>query len=448
MDPTIATHTLDSVKAIHSMADVWPFLVQQFYTNQFLQAALVAGLLGGLSYTLRATPKKIWRFIRRTISTDVQFNSDLPDYNFIQELISKEIVSSNLSRRYLYSCEENYDWEQEEYAKTHIGLTAGYGIHWGWFKNPVSMFGRTFVWIDRELMNEGGSNTEKFKEKINLTFMTRRRRVIEAFTRMVEEKAGKLHDVPTVQLHVNNGDWWKKGGKLPIRPVSTVFTKDDAGQMIVAKIKEFEARREWCLLRGLPHRLGVMLDGPAGTGKSSLLHAIASETGRSLYYLNLGGVDDDKELMNLVSSGRNWKRTLLVIEDFDATGVKVQRKEKDTSENKDKEKTGVSLSALLNVLDGLIAPDGLVVVATTNHPERLDPALIRPGRFDIRVHLGPLDYTQFEGMARLFGHDPDTSPAIKQNFEPTSGSTLRALLLEGGLDAVEKHFTAAEPMAA
>jgi hypothetical protein len=92
MDPTIATHTLDRFKPIQSMADVWPFLVQQFYTNQFLQAAIVAGLLGGLSYTLRATPKKIWRFIRRTISTDVQFNSDLPDYNFIQELISKEIV--------------------------------------------------------------------------------------------------------------------------------------------------------------------------------------------------------------------------------------------------------------------------------------------------------------------------------------------------------------------
>jgi chaperone BCS1 len=448
MDPNLSPISIDTIRQIKSFTDVWPFFLHQFYTNQFLQAAIVAGFLGGLSYMCRATPKKIWRFIRRTISTDVQFNSDLPDYNFIQELISKEIVSSNLSRRYLYSCEENYDWEQEEYAKTHIGLTAGYGVHWGWFKNPVSMFGRTFVWIDRELMNEGGSNTEKFKEKINLTFMTRRRRVIEAFTRMVEEKAGKLHDIPTVQLHVNNGDWWKKGGKLPIRPVSTVFTKDNAGQMIVAKIKEFEARREWCLLRGLPHRLGIMLDGPAGTGKSSLLHAIASETGRTLYYLNLGGVDDDKELMNLLSSGRNWKKTLLVIEDFDATGVKVARKEEDTEGKQTTEKKGVTLSALLNSLDGLIAPDGLVVVATTNYPERLDPALVRPGRFDIRVHLGPLDYPQFDAMARLFGHDPDSAPAIKENFTPTTGATLRALLLQGGLADVEKHFTSGEPMAA
>jgi chaperone BCS1 len=445
IDPTLP---LPNIQSIKSLWDVWPFLVQQFYTNQFLQAAIVGAPVAALSYTLRSLPLSFFKFMRRTISMDIQFNSDLPDYNFIQELVSKEIVNDRLSRRFLYSCEEDYDWETDTETKTHIGLTAGYGTHWGFFKNPHSVFGRTFVWIERSLTENGGSQTEKFKETINLTFMTRRRRVIEAFTKMVEEKAGKLHDIPTVQLHINNGNWWRKGGKLPIRPVNTVFTKDNAGQMIVAKIKEFEARREWCLSRGLPHRLGVLLDGPAGTGKSSLLHAIASETGRSLYYLNLGSVDDDKELTGLVSSGRNWKKTLLVIEDFDATGVKVARKEADTEGKPVTEKQGVSLSALLNVLDGLIAPDGLVVIATTNHPERLDPALVRDGRFDIRCHLGPLDYPQFDGMARLFGHDPDKAPLIKENFAPTTGSTLRKLLLTGGLDAVEKHFTAPEPMAA
>lgn len=419
------------------------FLIHQFYANQFLQAAVIGAPVAALSYTAKSLPRNIWHFIRRTFSIDIQFNSDVPDYNYIQQLISKEVVNDRLSRRFLYSAEESYDWETDECETKHIGLTAGYGVHWGWFRNKVSLFGRTFVWIDRSLSEGGGSQTEKFKETINLTFLTRRRAIIEAFTRMVEEKAGKLHDIPTVQLHINSGNWWKKGGKLPIRPVSTVFTMNNQGQQIVRSIKEFEDRREWSLLRGLPHRLGILLDGPAGTGKSSLLHAIASETGRSLYYLNLGGVENDKELTDLVSSGRNWRRTLLVIEDFDATGAKVSRKEED-GEKGEGYKRGVTLSALLNVLDGLIAPDGLVVVATTNHPERLDPALIREGRFDIRCHLGPLGWEQFEGMARLFDYDPATLPGLKEAFVPTTGATLRALLLKGGLGAVYNHFAPVE----
>jgi chaperone BCS1 len=445
IDPTLPLPNIQSIKSIW---DVWPFLVQQFYTNQFLQAAVVAAPVAALSYSFHALPKGFFKFIRRTISMDIQFNSDLPDYNFIQELVSKEIVNDRLSRRFLYSCEEDYDWETDTETKTHIGLTAGYGTHWGFFKNAHSLFGRTFVWIERSLTENGGSQTEKFKETINLTFMTRRRRVIEAFTKMVEEKAGKLHDIPTVQLHINAGNWWRKGGKLPIRPVSTVFTKDNAGQMIVKAIRDFEAKREWCLSRGLPHRLGVLLDGPAGTGKSSLLHAIASETDRSLYYLNLGSVEDDKELTSLVSSGRNWKKTLLVIEDFDATGVKVARKASDVEGKPATEAQGVSLSALLNVLDGLIAPDGLVVVATTNYPERLDPALVRDGRFDIRCHLGALDWQQFEGMALLFGHNRKDFASIQPIYQPTTGATLRALLLKGGPSAVLKHFSEPEPVAA
>jgi hypothetical protein len=232
IDPTLP---LPNIQSIKSLWDVWPFLVQQFYTNQFLQAAIVGAPVAALSYTLRSLPLSFFKFMRRTISMDIQFNSDLPDYNFIQELVSKEIVNDRLSRRFLYSCEEDYDWETDTETKTHIGLTAGYGTHWGFFKNPHSVFGRTFVWIERSLTENGGSQTEKFKETINLTFMTRRRRVIEAFTKMVEEKAGKLHDIPTVQLHINNGNWWRKGGKLPIRPVNTVFTKDNAGQMIVVQ---------------------------------------------------------------------------------------------------------------------------------------------------------------------------------------------------------------------
>lgn len=438
------------------MNDIVAFLVQQFYANDFLQAAVLGAPVAALSYSARAFPAKVWAFIRRCISMDIQFNSDMTDYLSIQQLISQEIVNDKLSRRYIYAAEENYDWETGEDSTKHIGLTAGYGTHWGFYKHGLGLFGRSFVWVDRSLLESGGNATEKFKEKINLTFLTRRKAIIDKFTKMIEEKAGRLTDVPTVQLYINSGSWWRKGTKLPVRSISTVFTMDNQGQALVEAIRKFDANREWCLARGLPHRMGALLDGPAGTGKSSLLHAVASETGRSIFYLNLGSVKDDKELTDLVSGSRNWRKAILVIEDFDATGAQVSRAPVSVSDavGEDGEPTTgngtpaeprkpLTLSALLNVLDGVISPDGLVVIATTNHPEKLDEALIRPGRFDFRLHLGPLGWEQFVGMARLFDYDPDTRPALKDLFRPTTGSNLRALLLDGGLAAVENHFKAA-----
>jgi chaperone BCS1 len=193
---------------------------------------------------------------------------------------------------------------------------------------------------------------------------------------------------------------------------------------------------------GLPHHLGTLLYGEPGCGKTSLIHALASELQRSIYYLNLGSVEKDKELTDLVACGRDWSKTLLVLEDFDAAGVSVSRgsslkgiktfteagDEIDTSGDDDEEKSRpVTLSAMLNVLDGLISPDGLVTIATTNHPEKLDEALKRDGRFDLKVELQKLNYDDFLKMAALFGVDPAAYPM--KPGDTMAGSSMRSMIL-------------------
>jgi chaperone BCS1 len=74
----------------------------------------------------------------------------------------------------------------------------------------------------------------------------------------------------------------------------------------------------------------------------------------------------------------------------------------------------VTLSGLLNALDGVAAQHGRIVVMTSNHPERLDPALVRPGRIDVKVELGHADDTQIATMfARFF---PAASQAMTAAF--------------------------------
>ncbi len=87
------------------------------------------------------------------------------------------------------------------------------------------------------------------------------------------------------------------------------------------------------------------------------------------------------------------------------------------------EDSAVSLSALLNVLDGILCPDGLVVIATTNHHTRLDPALIRAGRFDYTFELGKLGQEDFDRMATMFGKPTRKIPSL------LSGAEMRAELI-------------------
>jgi len=227
------------------------------------------------------------------------------------------------------------------------------------------------------------STTSKFKEHTVITFFSRSKTTVYRFSEDIARAAGTNIDAfVSVPVHINNGSYWQKMGKLPLRRLSSVFTANNVGQMVIDEIKAFESKKEENHRLGLPHHLGIMLHGEPGCGKSSLIHAVASETERSIYYLNLGSVEADKELTSLISGTRDWSRTILAIEDIDAAGVKVNREEDSDKKGKKGKGSGeadsnpVSLSALLNVLDGILCPDGLVVIATTNHLDRIDPALI------------------------------------------------------------------------
>lgn len=139
----------------------------------------------------------------------------------------------------------------------------------------------------------------------------------------------------------------------------------------------------------MPWRRGYLLYGPPGTGKSSLIRALASELSLDIAGLDVGrmGLSDD-DLRDAMMEAP--KKALIAIEDIDAVFVKRDGGEK---------RTGVSFSGLLNAIDGVAAQEGRALIMTTNHKEKLDPALIRDGRADVHMELG---YINAKTAARLF----------------------------------------------
>lgn len=140
---------------------------------------------------------------------------------------------------------------------------------------------------------------------------------------------------------------------------------------------------------GLPWHRGYLFSGPPGTGKTTTARALASHFGLGLYSLNLSSLPGDANLDQLAADVR--PRSLLLIEDIDVAHA---------SRVRDDDRRGVTLTGLLNALDGVGTPDGLVTVMTSNRADVLDPALVRPGRVDRRVTFDYMTTPQLRAMVR------------------------------------------------
>ncbi|KAF6997952.1 hypothetical protein CFC21_014118 [Triticum aestivum] len=190
---------------------------------------------------------------------------------------------------------------------------------------------------------------------------------------------------------------------------------------IVDDLDRFTKRKDYYRRIGKAWKRGYLLYGPPGTGKSSLIAAIANHLRFDIYDLELTGVDSNSDLRKLLVGMTN--RSILVVEDIDCT-IELKQREEDDEEHsksnsaaKKKAEDKVTLSGLLNFVDGLWSTSGeeRIIIFTTNYKERLDPALLRPGRMDMHIHMGYCTTEAFRILANNY-HSVDyhaTYPEIE-----------------------------------
>ena len=166
---------------------------------------------------------------------------------------------------------------------------------------------------------------------------------------------------------------------------------------IVNNISNWLTQRDWYTLRGIPYKYTMLLHGIPGCGKTSLIRAIAHNFQMSIYMVNVNGVSDTGLIEKIIEMP---KRSILVIEDIDCVGINGM--DRDGTGAPSINMNSLTLSGLLNALDGIVPLDEKMVILTTNHINKLDPALIRSGRCDINVELKPLCKKEVEDFIRLY----------------------------------------------
>jgi hypothetical protein len=225
------------------------------------------------------------------------------------------------------------------------------------------------------------------------------------FDQMVNSKAKSTQNpLPTTHLV------YTKAKFVTSRTFDNVFFQQK--KQVRHRTKFFLEHREWYERKGIPYTLGFLYHGPPGTGKTSTIKAIANEGRRHIINIQLSEIKTKQQLQHLffndeihVYNGTNLERytipvseRLYVIEDIDAMGDTVLKREwkkptvtkKEEPEpfmHREEEKDTLDLSFLLNLLDGTLEANGRILIITTNFPERIDKALIRPGRIDMIVHF-------------------------------------------------------------
>lgn len=255
---------------------------------------------------------------------------------------------------------------------------------------------------------------------------------------------------PTPKERARFGGSWTKTSSRPSRPMETVILDAEQKSMIIRDMNEYlhPASARWYAARGIPYRRGYLFHGPPGTGKTSLSFALAGIFGLEIYAISLQEPTlTEGDLLQLFNGLP--RRCIVLLEDVDAAGLlrdrasdeknkpKTKKDGKQTGkqgeEGKEKaaaaEKgddytlkdlarelkaistpaqrggphatmqqnngagpnrapgTGISLSGLLNAIDGVASAEGRVLIMTTNHAEKLDAALVRPGRVDRKVEF-------------------------------------------------------------
>lgn len=250
---------------------------------------------------------------------------------------------------------------------------------------------------------------------------------------------------------------WETTVLRPIRPLETIHFDEKVKAELVADIRNYldPATRRFYTQRGIPYRRGYLLHGPAGTGKTSLSLGLAGLFGLELYLLHVPSVRTDTDLERLFTTLP--PRCFILLEDIDAAGIKDRGNfDKDEQEgNEDEEdddddrsrygpRCHISLSGLLNVLDGVASQEGRIVLMTSNFAERLDRALVRPGRIDKMIFLGNISPRSAELMfMRMYEFDPSNPSA--QAIQATIGEEkLQKLALKFSNGIQDNTFTPAQ----
>ncbi|VDL98506.1 unnamed protein product [Schistocephalus solidus] len=373
--------------------------VNSLRDNPYFSAG--AGLFGvGIGMTvLRKFGQLSSLVIRRNFTLTLEIASHDTSYPWVLHWLASKARSA--AGQHL-SVETNVVRTDAGRIRAAFNFIPSTGVHYIFHQGRVLRVERT-----RSQQTLQGASTAPF-ESVTLTTLGRDTNIFNTLLEEARSAAVMKDEGWTVIYKAFGSEWRQFGYPRPRRPLHSVVLDKGLAEAISFDIKEFIESQAWYTERGIPYRRGYLLYGPPGCGKSSFITALAGHLEYSICVLNLSEVGMSADRLDHLLTHAPLQ-SIILLEDIDAA-----LPSRDQSDGRAYEGMQMlTLSGLLNALDGVASTEGRILFMTTNYVDRLDPALVRPGRVDFRAKIGLCSCDQ---LRRMFSR-----------FYPTASSTVHPL---------------------
>ena len=336
--------------------------------NESLAAAMMLSIVGIATWILRALPGKVKSFFWRHLIVELEYNNSTDEKEKLFEKLNNALTEiANLDRLKTMSIGRIWMKEEKRYL---LNRTLGYGLHFLWFK-------RRPVIVRREKLSSGGG-TDRIQEILRIYVLSIHRSVImdllEANQDEVEKDSLGIFGWRAQQR------FWGINSREPKRAIDTLALNPEMRGFFKRELDFFVNNEERYKELGLAYKLTFILHGITGSGKTSIIKALASEYDFDVLVVNISTISDEGLEMALSKATEN---SFIVIEDFDSCKALHDRNRGEL----EKVCGPLTLTGFLNALDGICALHKSVVFMTTNHLDVIDSAVTRPGRVDHVVEL-------------------------------------------------------------
>jgi chaperone BCS1 len=397
--------------------------------NQFASGGLLLMAIGGVIAAMKSIPRKIYNWFLLQLTIQLTITDEQEAFYWFKWWFQNQEYSERFRNMDAFT-----PYTQNGYE---LMLAPAPGRHW-FFRNKRPLY----IHLNRseDKKTDGGFSSARRTESYVIWTYGRDQKYMSTLLKEIRSDYDKAHSAKPKLLIWAGDDEWTTSPAYSPRTLDSVILPDGHKTALLHDIDQYKKSKEWYQKMGIPFHRGYLFYGPPGTGKTSLVTGLSSHYNCRVYILKLGDMLDST-LMTAIAGVK--PDSMVVLEDVDCAVLKRSitdagkpkiKEEKDKDKEKGEEKLlGVSLSGLLNALDGMQTPSGVMFFMTTNHVEKLDHALLRPGRTDVKMYIGPATEAQKHDLYKRFFPEDDviSSAQFVQQFPAaTSMAEFQELLMQ------------------